>query len=195
MGQSSIQPVEGAAAPARFSWTSHLGAHRKRWARVGELPDSSMSGLLFLWASGVLLRAGFVRAEGLQGGRAVQAQGQLYIGDCLLWSSLARASQIPASLRGGFKGPVQCFCLVSWQQPEISAHLLLRLYNFPSDLVPKLSSFCKAAQLSQQPSPALATIRHPKQGSSFISLELHILRGPGEKSTGPIALLLGVPPA
>lgn len=105
--------------------------------------------------------------RGAPGGRAVQAQGQPYIEDCWLCSSLARGSQIPVSLTGGFKALVQCFCLVSWQKPEISVHLVLRLHNFPSDLVPKLSSFCKAAQLSQQSSPSLATIRHPEQGSSF----------------------------
>lgn len=99
------------------------------------------------------------------------------------------------SLKGGFKGPVQCFCLVSWHKPQISVRLLLRLYNFPSDLVPKLCSFCKTAQLSLQSSPALATIRLPKnRGTAFISLELHILRGTGEMSTGLVALLLGVSP-
>lgn len=133
--------------------------------------------------------------RGAPGGRAVQAQGQPCIGDCWLCSSLARGSQIPVSLTGGFKALVQCFCLVSWQKPEISVHLVLRLHNFPSDLVPKLSSFCKAAQLSQQSSPSLAIIRHPEQGNSFhLSGTAHpSWHRRDEHRADSSALLLGVP--
>lgn len=163
--------------------------------------DSFMpSCFLILWISGVLLSGGFVRAEGFQGGRAVQAQGQPCIGDCWLCSSLARASQIPVSLTGGFEGLIQCFCLVSWQKPEISVHLVLRLYNFPSDSVPKLSSFCKAAQLPRQSSPTLATIRHPKQGNNFhLSGTAHPSwprrdeHGPDSSAAGGASFLMDVP--
>lgn len=100
------------------------------------------------------------------------------------------------SLTGGFKGLVQGFCLVSWQKAEISVHLVLRLYNFPSDLVPKLSSFfVKQHNYPSSPPPCWPPSVIPTRGAAFISLELHILRGTGEMSTDLIALLLGVPPS
>lgn len=46
-------------------------------------------------------------------------------------------------------------------------HLALRVYNFPSDSVPKPSSFIKQHDYPSDPPLAPATIRHPKQGDNF----------------------------
>lgn len=51
--QSSISQWKLQQLPVWFSWASHLGAHRKRWGRVGELLDSFMpSCFLVLRTSG-----------------------------------------------------------------------------------------------------------------------------------------------
>lgn len=104
--RSRLRQVPAVASPSI--------ACRKCWGRVGDPLNSFVhSPFLILRASGVLLSGGLYGQRGSRKAELFRAQEQPSPGDPRLHSTLARAPQTTMSLAGGFKGLLQCFCLVS----------------------------------------------------------------------------------